>query len=231
MSGKSRYIAVGLAAVFAVSSAGVAQAYPAGTNPSLGLSSYSRLAPGDSVNVSVSRVLKNCNVTVAWNGGGGSFSAVAGKTGRTTPRAVASPAIGGAYTLTASFGAGCGSDEGNSVSKNITVGRLVRHSVAIKTSSSSARRNPTLTLSGKIFWGAVAQSNVDVTLVLTSGAGDSVSLDATTNANGVYSVSFGPKGDVAGAVAAGTYTVVTTLAADTTYARSIATSRTVTIRK
>ncbi len=227
MSKSYRLIAVGLAAVFAVSSAGVAQAYPAGTNPTLGLSSYSRLAPGDSVNVSVSRILKNCNVDVAWSGKGGSFHAVAGKTGRTAPQAVASPSIGGPYTLTASFGSGCGTDEGNSVSKSITVGRLVRHSVAIKTSSSSARKNPTLTLSGKIFWGAIAQSNVDVDLVLTTATGARVSLSATTNEAGVYTATYG--GDKS--VSAGTYTVVTTLHADGTYAGSVATSRTVTIRK
>ena len=140
---------------------------------------------------------------------------------------MASPTIGGAYTLSASFGAGCGTDSGNSVSKSITVGRLVRHSVAIKTSTSSAKRNPTLTLTGKIFWGAIAQSGVDVDLVLTTATGSHVALSATTNDSGVYTATYG--GDKS--VTAGTYTVVTTLRADGTYAGSVATSRTVTIRK
>ncbi len=226
MSKSYRLIAVGLAAVFAVSSAGVAQAYPAGTNPTLGLSSYSRLAPGDAVTASVSRIYKGCNVVIGWDGGN-TVSAVAGKTSRTAPAQIVSPSIGGRYVLRATFGKGCRSDQGSSVFKNITVGRLVRHSVAIKTSSSSSRKNPTLTLSGKIFWGSEAQSGVAVTLVLTKPNGSTVNLKATTNSVGVYTATYGG----IGAVAQGAYTVVTTLDPDGTYAGSVATSRTVTIRK
>ena len=225
MSKLSAYIAVGLAAVLAATTAGVANAYPAGTNPSLGLSSYSRLLPGDAVTVSVSRVLKNCNVTVGWVGGN-QASVVAGKTGRTAPTSVASPSVGGAYTLRASFGAGCGSDTGTTVSKAITVGRLVRHSVAIKTSSSSARRNPTLTLAGKIFWGATAVDGARVTLTLT-GAGGTFTRTATTNESGVYSATVGGTG----VIPEGSYTVSAVLAADGTYAGSTVSSRTVTIRR
>jgi hypothetical protein len=231
MSKSYRLVAVGLAAVFALSSAGVAQAYPAGTNPALGLSSYSRVAPGDSVTVSVTRILKDCNVDVAWSGNGGSFHAVAGKTRRTAPQSVQSPSIGGQYTLSAALGTGCGIDSGKTISKAITVGRLVRHSVSIKTSSSSARRNPTLTLAGKIFWGSEAQAGLPVTLVLTPPVGDAITLTARTDANGAYSTSFGANGAVQGTVVQGQYTVVTTLAADSTYAGSRATSRTVTIRR
>ena len=225
MSKSSAILAVGLAAVLAATTAGVANAYPAGTNPSLGLSSYSRLLPGDAVTVSVSRIAKNCNVTVGWVGGN-QASVVAGKTGRTAPTSVASPSIGGAYTLRASFGAGCGSDTGTSVSKAITVGRLVRHSVAIKTSSSSARRNPTLTLAGKIFWGAQAVDGASVSLTLT-GAGGTFTRSATTDSTGAYSATVGG----VGVIPEGQYTVTARLAADGTYAGSTVSSRTVTIRR
>jgi len=222
----STFIAVGLAVALTATTAGVANAYPAGTNPSLGLSSYSRLLPGDAVTVSVSRIAKNCNVTVGWVGGN-QRSVVAGKTGRTAPTSVASPSVGGPYTLRASFGAGCGSDTGTSVSKAITVGRLVRHSVAIKTSSSSARRNPTLTLAGKIFWGAQAIESASVTLTLTAPNGDTVTRTATTNASGVYSATVGGTG----AIVQGAYTVTARLAADNIFAGSTVSSRTVTIRR
>lgn len=222
---KSTFAALGLSAALVLTSAVAAEAYPAGTNPSMGLSSYSRLLPGDSVTVSVSRVLRGCNVTVGWVGGN-SASAVAGKTGRITPVSVASPTTGGKYTLRASFGAGCASDQGASVSKEITVGRLVRHSVQIKTSSSSARRNPTLTLTGKIFWGAVAVDDATVTLSLNGPGNADFTRTATTNSSGVYSVAVGGSSNIP----AGQYTVTAVLAADSTYAGSTVSSRTVTIR-
>ena len=226
MSRSKKLIAVGLAALFSVSSAGVAQAYPAGTDPSLGLSSYSRLTPGEDVTVSARRIYKGCEVNIGWDGGN-HVSATAGKTGRTAPVNVASPSIGGKYVLRATFGAGCRSDQGLSVFKNITVGRLVRHTVAIKSSTSSARRNPTLTLTGKIFWASESQPGLTVNLVLTKPDMTTVNLTAVTNANGVYTATYGG----VGAVAQGKYTVVTTLSPDGTYAGSIATSRTVTIRR
>ena len=129
--------------------------------------------------------------------------------------------------MRASFGSGCGSDAGESVSKSITVGRLVRHSVAIKTSSSSARRNPTLTLAGKIFWGAQAVDGADVTLTLTTPDGDTITRNATTDSNGAYSAAVGGTG----VIVAGAYTVTARLAADSTYAGSTVSSRTVTIRR
>jgi hypothetical protein len=222
---KSRSIALGLSAALVLGSGVAAQAYPAGTNPSLGLSSYSRLLPGDSVTVSVARVLRGCNVTIGWDNGQ-SRTAVAGKTGRTAPVSVPSPSIGGVKVLRASFGAGCASDEGTSVSKTITVGKLVRHSVQIKTSSSRAVRNPQLTLTGKIFWGAVAVNNATVQLSLNGPGNADFDLSATTGSDGVYSVSVGGNNNIP----AGQYTVTAVLAADDVYAGSTVTSRTVTIR-
>jgi hypothetical protein len=225
MSKSNRLVAVGLAALFALSSAGVAQAYPSGSNPTIGLSSYSRLAPGDQITVSVSRIYKGCDVTLGWDGAT-SVSAVAGKTGRILPQTFASPAIGGQHTLNATLGDNCNIDAGRTITKTITIGRLVRHAVAIKTSTSSARRNPTLTLTGKIFWGSEAQVGVNVSLELTTPDGSTV-LSATTDANGVYTATYGGKGQVS----PGQYTVVATVAPDATYAGSIKTSRTVNIRK
>ena len=222
---KSRSIALGLSAALVLGSGVAAQAYPAGTNPSLGLSSYSRLLPGDSVTVSVARVLRGCNVTIGWDGGN-SASAVAGKTGRTAPVSVASPGIGGKYKLRASFGAGCSVDSGTSVTKDITVGKLVRHSVQIKTSSSRAVRNPQLTLTGKIFWGAVAVNGATVQLSLNGPGNADFDVQATTGSNGVYSVNVGGSNNIP----AGQYTVTAVLAADDVYAGSTVSSRTVTIR-
>jgi len=222
----SKTIAIALAGFLTVSSASIAQAYPSGTNPSVGLTSYSRLTPGDSVSVSVSRIYRGCSVSIGWNGST-QATAVAGKTSRTAPVSVASPTVGGVHTLTARFGDGCRTDAGKSISKTITVGKLVRHSVGIKTTSSSARRNPTLALTGKIFLGAEAQTGLRVNLRLTKPNGDVQNLVATTGANGTYTANFGG----VGAVVQGQYTVVATLPADSTYAGSIVSSRTVTIRK
>lgn len=222
---KSRSIALGLSAALVLGSGVAAQAYPAGSEPSLGLSSYSRLVPGNSVTVSVSRVLRGCTVTIGWDGGN-STSAVAGKTGRTLPTSVASPTIGGKYKLRATLGAGCSIDTGKSVTKDITVGKLVRHSVQIKTSSSSARRNPTLTLTGKIFWGAVAVNNATVSLTLAAPNGRTFTATATTNDSGVYSGTVGGLNNIV----AGAYTVTAVLAPDNIYAGSTVSSRTVTIR-
>lgn len=222
----SKAVAITLAGFLALSPAGVANAYPSGTNPSVGLTSYSRLTPGDSVNVSVSRIYRGCNVSIGWNGSN-QTTVVAGKTSRTAPVSVASPSVGGVHTLTATFGDGCRTDAGKSISKTITVGKLVRHSVGIKTTSSSAKRNPTLSLTGKIFLGAEAQSGLRVNLRLTKPNGDVLNLSATTGANGSYTASFGGNG----AVVQGQYTVVATLPADSKYAGSVVSSRTVTIRK
>ena len=223
---KKSLLAAGLSAALVPTATGVAQAYPAGTSPSLGLSSYSRMLPGDSLTVSVSRVVKNCRVNIGWDNTDIAVQANAGKTGRIAPTTVGSPSVGGQYVLRASFGSNCADDAGSSVSKTINVGRMVRHSVAIKTTSSSAKRSPTLSFNGKIFWGAVPVADATVNLVLTKPNGSSYRTTATTDANGLYTASLGGSG----VIVAGQYTVVATLPADDIYFGSQVSSRTVTIR-
>lgn len=223
----SKLSAVVLAAGIAVTSANVALAYPAGTNPSLGLSSYSRLTPGDSVSAVVSRVARGCQISVAWKtlGGvtvGSASTATAGRTGRTPAVSVASPSTGGRYNLVATLGTGCYGDAGT-ITKAITVGKAVRHSISVKTTSASARRNPTLTFTGKLFWGAVPVANKTVEVVITKPGGATSTVSATTNASGVYTATVT-------ASDAGAYRATATLDADDTYAGSVLQSRSVTIR-
>lgn len=227
MSKFSKLSAVVLAAGLAVSSANVALAYPAGTNPSLGLSSYSRLTPGDSVSAVVSRVARGCQVSVAWKtlaGAtvGSAATATAGRTGRTSAVSVASPAVGGKYNLVATLGTGCTGDAGT-ITKAITVGKAVRHSISVKTTSASAAKNPTLTFTGKLYWGAVAVANKSVDVTITKPGGATTSVTVTTNASGVYTATVT-------ASTAGSYRATATLAADDTYAGSTLSSRQVTIR-
>ena len=221
MSKFSKSIAAGMAIAFAVGGASIAQAYPAGTKPTIGLSSYSRLTPGDDVTAIVAHVAQGCHVTFTF--GDNTASAVAGRTGRTAATAVTSPSVGGTYNLSTTFGAGCAGDTGlTTVKKSILVGHLLRHSVAIKTSSSSARRNPTLTISGKLFWGATAQAGKSVTVVIHKPGAD-VTAVVTTDSKGVYTTT------LSNAVA-GAYSVSSSVEADSSNAPSSATSRTVTIR-
>ena len=67
---KTKLIALSAIALLSASAAVPALGYPAGQAPVLGLSSASRIIPGDNITVQVSRVKAGCSVTVFWVGEG-----------------------------------------------------------------------------------------------------------------------------------------------------------------
>jgi len=183
-----KVIAASLAIVSSLAIANAAQAYPAGSSPTMSISNYANLLPGQSVNVAIARVHRGCSVTVAWDGGY-SDTKTADSAGHASFTNVTSPSTGGRYNLVASFGAGCYSDQGNSISRSIIVGKQLKESAVNKTSSRSAQKVPVFTNTGKITWGVTAVSGLNVRVELHKGA-STFTKTVTTNASGVYSAVF-----------------------------------------
>jgi len=214
VSFNKKILAASLAMVSSLAIAGAAQAYPAGSSPTMSISNYANLLPGDSVNVAIARVKRGCSVTVAWDGGY-SDTKTADNAGHASFTNVTSPSTGGRYNLVASFGAGCYSDQGNSITRSIVVGKQLKESAVIKTSSRSAQRLPNFTVTGKITWGVTAVSGLSVRIDLHKGS-STYTKTVTTNSSGVYSATFG-RGNGA-TINSGIWRANAVIAGDSTYA-------------
>ena len=214
MSFNKKIIAASLAIVSSLAVANTAQAYPAGSAPTMSVSNYANLVPGQGLAVVIARVHSGCSVTVGWDGGYYETK-TASNLGRASFTNVTSPSTGGRYDLFASFGSGCFSDQGNGLTRSIVVGKQLKQSAVIKTSSRNAVRLPIFTATGKITWGVTPVSGLSVRVVLHKGA-NSYTKTVTTNSSGVYSATFG-RGNGA-TITAGTYRVTAVIDSDATYA-------------
>ncbi|MEY4655482.1 MAG: hypothetical protein ACK5CU_05295 [Rhodoluna sp.] len=218
---KTKLIALSAIALLSASAAVPALGYPAGQAPVLGLSSASRIIPGDNITVQVSRVKAGCSVTVFWVGEGISSGAKTVKAnGKTGAFSLATPGTAGTYTLsTNSISTTCSGGDAVTLTKSVTVGRLA--SIVTKVSSTSAfsSKNPTFSASGTVKSGSVAVASQTVTLSLRKDGTEVKSTTATTNGSGQFSKSF-----TGTTYAAGDYTVVVTLESGAVYASSTKTS-------
>ena len=214
MSLTKKVIAASVAVISSLALASTAQAYPAGSSPTMSVSNYANLLPGQSVNVVIARVHSGCSVTVGWDGFDTTTKS-ADSAGHASFSNVASPATGGRYSLVASFGAGCYSDQGNSITRSIVVGKQLKESAVIKTSSRSAVRLPNFTVTGKITWGVTAVSGLSVRVALHKGS-STYTKTVTTNSSGVYSATFG-RGNGA-TITSGTWRANAIIDGDSTYA-------------
>lgn len=218
---------VGLASAIALSFtiAAPAHAYPSGVKPALGLSSYTRLLPGDTLKAVLTHVQRGCTATIGWENATPVTTGAASRSGRTGSAVLNAPALAGTYNLVAKVANSCADSPGHMITKKITIGHVLRTTALIKTSTASAARNPKLTLSGTVFWGITPVANKAVTLSLSRPGATPVSLGATTDSSGKFSAL------VSTGVVAGNYTLTVSTAADTVNVASTKTSRTVTIRK
>jgi len=213
---KKTLLAISAIAVLAVSSAAPALAYPAGQAPVLGLSTASRIIPGDTVSVQVSRVKPGCSVTVRWVDEEISVTKTVKANGKTGVISIATPSTAGTYTLsTNSISAACSGGSAVTLTKSLTVGRLASIVAKVSSTSGFASKNPTFSASGTIKSGSVAVANQTVTLSLRKNGVEVKSITATTNGSGVFSKSFtGTSYD------AGDYTVKVTLSSGAVYGLS-----------
>ena len=202
MSFNKKVIAAALALVSTLALADVAQAYPAGSAPTMSISNYANLVPGQGVNVVIARVRPGCSVAVGWDVLANPQVHTADSFGHASFTNVTSPTTGSRYDLTATFGAGCYSDQGTFITRSIVVGKQLKQSAIIKTSTRAAARNPLLTVTGKITWGVTPVSGLTVQVRLRKGS-SFYSSNVTTNSSGVYTAVFG-RGNVT-TIPAGNY--------------------------
>jgi len=225
---KKTLVALSAIATLAIGSAAPAMAYPAGQNPTLSLSSVSRLTPGDNVSVVVSRVKRGCEVSLSWAGRGGMeyASATVKATGKTPVMSIPTPTTAGTYTLkTGTISGECSGGSAVSLAKSISVGKLASIVAKVSTTSGFIAKNPTMSISGTVKSGSVAVANKQVSVSLKL-AGDQVkTVTATTNSSGVFSANFAGTSYEAGA-----YTAVVSLAADSTFSAKSTTTAALKLR-
>ena len=226
---KKSILAISAILALAIPASAPAFAYPAGSDPTLGLSTASRLVPGGDVNVVVSRVKKNCSITLSWDGvsGGDTATGVVRATGKTAVLSISTPDTAGVYTLTTNqISSTCSGGDAVTLTKSITVGKLASVVAKLGTTSAYVSKNPVVKVSGTIKSGSVTVKNADITVVLKRN-GSTVQTITTegTNASGVFSVNFS-----AGPYTAGSYTAVVTLDGNATYIEKSVTTAALTLR-
>jgi len=225
---KKTLVALSAIATLALGSAAPAMAYPAGQNPTLSLSSVSRLTPGDNVSVVVSRVKRGCEVSLSWLGGQGvsPITATVTSKGKTPVMTIASPATAGSYTLkTGTISGECSGGSAVSLSKSISVGKLASIVAKVSTTSGFIAKNPTMSISGTVKSGSVAVANKQVSVSLRLAGEQVKTVNATTNSSGVFSANFAGT-----SYAAGSYTAVVSLAADSTFSAKSTTTAALKLR-
>jgi hypothetical protein len=224
---KKTLVALSAIATLAIGSAAPAMAYPAGKNPTLSLSSVSRLTPGDNVSVVVSRVKRGCNVALYWVSGSMAItSATVKTTGKTPVMTIATPTTAGTYTLkTGTISGECSGGSAVSLAKAISVGKLASIVAKVSTTSGFIAKNPTMRISGTVKSGSVAVANKEVTVSLRLAGNQVKTLTAQTNSSGVFSENF-----VGTSYEAGSYTAVVSLAADSTFSAKSTTTAALKLR-
>jgi hypothetical protein len=220
---KKTLVAFSAIAVLALGSAAPAMAYPAGQSPTLSFSSVSRLTPGDTVSLVVSRVKSNCSVSASWSGGQGitAETATVKSNGKTPVITIATPATAGTYTLTTnSISSVCSGGSAVSLSRAIVVGKVASIVAKVSTTKGFVSATPTVSISGTVRSGSVAVASKTVSVSLRLGGTEVKTVTATTNASGVFSANFSGT-----TYTAGSYTAVVSFVADATYtAKSVTTA-------
>jgi hypothetical protein len=218
-----------IAAIFALAipASAPAFAYPAGSAPTLGLSTASRLVPGGDVNVVVSRVKKNCSITLSWDGvDGDTATGVVRATGKTAVLSISTPSTAGVYTLTTNrISPTCSGGDAVTLTKSITVGKLASVVAKLGTTSAYVSKSPTVNVSGTIKSGSVNVNNADITVVLKRNGSTVKTATGSTNSSGAFSVNFSGT-----SYTAGTYTAVVTLDGNATYIEKSVTTAALTLR-
>ncbi|MFM8926642.1 MAG: hypothetical protein ACKOFA_00345, partial [Rhodoluna sp.] len=213
--------------VLGLSSSLPALGYPAGQAPVLGLSSASRILPGDPVSVQISRVKPGCSVTVRWLGEDVTpITRTINASGKSGSISIATPSTAGTYTLsTNSISAACTGGSSATLTKSIVVGRLA--SIVGKVSSTSAfsSKNPTFSVSGTVKSGSVAVGSQSVSITLKRNGSTVKSGTATTNGSGVFTLTL-----PGNTYSAGDYTAVITIAAGAVYGERQITTAKLTLR-
>jgi len=224
---KKTIVALSSIAMLTLGASLPALAYPAGQAPTLSLSSVSRLTPGDTVSVVVSRVKRDCNVSLSWvSGSSVTTSATVKATGKTPVMSIATPTTAGTYTLRTSQISGvCSGASAVTLSRSISVGKLASIVAKIATTSGYSSKNPTMSISGTVKSGSVAVANKLVSVSLKLGGNQVKTVTATTNSQGAFSTNFAGT-----SYAAGVYSAVASIAADSTYSSKSATTSELRIR-
>ena len=225
---KKSILAISAILALAIPASAPAFAYPAGSAPTLGLSTASRLVPGGDVNVVVSRVKKNCSITLSWDGVSGSDTAtgVVRATGKTAVLSISTPDTAGVYTLTtnqisSTFSGG----DAVTLTKSITVGKLASVVAKLGTTSAYVSKNPTVSVSGTIKSGSVTVKNADITVVLNRNGSTVKTVTGSTSGSGTFSLNFSGT-----SYTAGSYTAVVTLDGNATYIEKSVTTAALTLR-
>jgi hypothetical protein len=212
---KKSILGLSAVAALAIGSVAPALAYPAGQAPTLSLSSVSRLTPGDNVSVVVSRVKRDCSVSVSWTGGQGvdPVSSTVKSSGKTSVMTLATPSTAGVYTLTtSSISAACSGNSAVTLTRSITVGKLASIVAKLSTTSGYVSKDPTFTVSGTVKSGSVVVANKVVSITLKRGSTTVASSTATTNGSGVFTSA------IKEPFTAGSYTAVVSFESNATYA-------------
>jgi hypothetical protein len=224
---KKSILAISAILALAIPASAPAFAYPAGSAPTLGLSTASRLVPGGDVNVVVSRVKKNCSITLSWDGvDGDTATGVVRATGKTAVLSISTPSTAGVYTLTTNeISSTCSGGSAVTLTKSITVGKLASVVAKLGTTSAYVSKSPTVKVSGTIKSGSVNVNNADITVVLKRNGSTVKTVTGSTLANGTFSLNFSGT-----SYTAGTYTAVVTLDGNATYIEKSVTTAALTLR-
>jgi hypothetical protein len=224
---KKSLLAISAIFALAIPASAPAFAYPAGSAPTLGLSTASRLVPGGDVNVVVSRVKKNCSITLSWDGvDGDTATGVVRATGKTAVLSISTPSTAGVYTLTTNeISSTCSGGSAVTLTKSITVGKLASVVAKLGTTSAYVSKSPTVKVSGTIKSGSVNVNNADITVVLKRNGSTVKTVTGSTLANGTFSLNFSGT-----SYTAGTYTAVVTLDGNATYIEKSVTTAALTLR-
>jgi len=224
---KKSLLAISAIFALAIPASAPAFAYPAGSAPTLGLSTASRLVPGGDVNVVVSRVKKNCSITLSWDGvDGDTATGVVRATGKTAVLSISTPSTAGVYTLTTNtISSTCSGGSAVTLTKSIIVGKLASVVAKLGTSSAYVSKNPTVSVSGTVKSGSVSVSSGAITAVLKRNGSTVKTVTGSTLANGTFSLNFSGT-----SYTAGTYTAVVTLDGNATYIEKSVTTAALTLR-
>jgi len=224
---KKTLLAISAIFALAIPASAPAFAYPAGSAPTLGLSTASRLVPGGDVNVVVSRVKKNCSITLSWDGvDGDTATGVVRATGKTAVLSISTPSTAGIYTLTTNeISSACSGGSAVTLTKSITVGKLASVVAKLGTTSAYVSKSPTVKVSGTIKSGSVNVNNADITVVLKRNGSTVKTATGSTNSSGTFSLNFSGT-----SYTAGTYTAVVTLDGNATYIEKSVTTAALTLR-
>ena len=224
---KKSLLAISAIFALAIPASAPAFAYPAGSAPTLGLSTASRLVPGGDVNVVVSRVKKNCSITLSWDGvDGDTATGVVRATGKTAVLSISTPSTAGVYTLTTNtISPTCSGGSAVALTKSITVGKLASLVAKLGTTSAYVSKNPTVSVSGTVKSGSAAVASGAITAVLKRNGSTVKTVTGSTLANGSFSLNFSGT-----SYTAGTYTAVVTLDGNATYIEKSVTTAALTLR-